>query len=319
MKKEKKKKKENRQKEKESSIQGIILSQMISQVTSTYLLGNRIKTGEIRKKLHEPKWRVPEVFEVEEIQMPLFPMEFLKRKEEAREDYVILQLHGGGYIGGMRNAYRTFAGVYCEISKGMSVLTIDYRVAPEHPYPAALEDANTAFEWLLEQGYTAQQIILAGDSAGGGLALALGLSLRDQGKEMPAGMILMSPWADLTCSGISYQENYEKDPLFGNTRESLIYNGAYVQEENPENPYISPVFGQYQNFPPILIQVGSLEMLLSDSVTVAEKLKEAGGKVKLSVYEGMFHVFQMALKLLPESREAWSEIGKFLSIISKNT
>ena len=154
---------------------------------------------------------------------------------------------------------------------------------------------------------------MAGDSAGGGLALALCMYLKDEGRPLPAGIVAMSPWTDLTASGASYVDNFELDPLFGNTSDSLIYNRDYLGDNDPTNPYISPMFGDYTGFPPMLLQVGSIEMLLSDSISVAEKAKEAGVSVKLTVYEGMFHIFQMAMKLLPESRDAWVEIGKFLS------
>ena len=307
------------QKEIDSSIRGFILRRLIAHMTATHLLGEKIRSGELRKNLVEPKWRCPNVFTMEEISLPDFTMELLKRKDEAREDYIILQLHGGGYVGAMRNAYRTFAGLYNEVSGGMSVLTIDYRVAPENPYPAALEDAVSAFDWLVAQGFSEKQIILAGDSAGGGLALALCMYLKDRGRTLPAGIVAMSPWTDLTASGPSYDDNFEKDPLFGNTRDSLIYNKDYVGENDPRNPYISPLFGDYEGFPPMLLQVGSIEIMLSDSQLVAEKAKEAGVSVKLTVYEGMFHIFQMAMKLLPESREAWMEIGRFLEEICPGT
>lgn len=300
----------------ESSIRGFILRQLIAHVTAEHAIGQKIRSGELRKNLVEPKWRCPKIFTMEEISMENFTMELLTRKEGGRGDYIILQLHGGGYIGAMRNAYRTFAGLYSEVSRGMGVLTIDYRVAPENPYPAALEDAVAAYDWLLAQGWKEKQILLAGDSAGGGLELALCMYLKDQGRSLPAGIIAMSPWTDLTASGPSYEDNYELDPLFGNTRDSLIYNKDYVQDNDPKNPYISPLFGDYEGFPPLLIQVGSIEMLLSDSVLVAEKAREAGVPVKLTVYEGMFHIFQMALKLIPESRDAWVEIGKFLEEIA---
>lgn len=300
----------------ESSIRGFILRQLIAHVTAEHAIGQKIRSGELRKNLVEPKWHCPKIFAMAEISMEDFTMELLTRKEGGREDYIILQLHGGGYIGAMRNAYRTFAGLYSEVSQGMSVLTIDYRVAPENPYPAALMDAAAAFDWLLSRGWREEQILLAGDSAGGGLALALCMYLKDQGRSLPAGIIAMSPWTDLTASGPSYEDNYELDPLFGNTRDSLIYNKDYVKDNDPRNPYISPLFGDYEGFPPLLIQVGSIEMLLSDSVLVAEKARKAGVPVKLTVYEGMFHIFQMALKLIPESRDAWVEIGKFLEEIA---
>lgn len=241
-------------------------------------------------------------------------MEWLELKENPNEQKVILQLHGGGYIGAMRNAYRMFAGLYNEVSKGMSVLTIDYRVAPENPYPAALEDAVSAYRWLLGQGWFAEDIIVAGDSAGGGLAMALCHYLKDHGMQLPCGIVAMSPWTDLMASGESYDTNYERDPLFGNTRDSLIYNKDYVGDHDPMDAYISPLYGDFRGFPPMLIQVGSYEMLLSDSVSVASKARHQGVKVRLSIYDGMFHIFQMAAKMLPESRKAWAEIGKFIDV-----
>ena len=205
----------------------------------------------------------------------------------------------------------------CPECKGMSVLTVDYRVAPENPYPAALEDAFSAYCWLLEQGFSSEQIIVAGDSAGGGLAMALCHYLKDKGMQLPCGLIAMSPWTDLTAGGESYDTNYEKDPLFGNSRDTLIYNKDYLGDNDPMDYYISPLFGDFRGFPPMLIQVGSYEMLLSDSVSVAAKAREQGCRVRLSIYEGMFHIFQMAAKLLPESRKAWVEIGRFIGTIAK--
>ena len=132
---------------------------------------------------------------------------------------------------------------------------------------------------------------------------------------MPAGIIAMSPWTDLTASGESYTTNYEKDPLFGNTRESLIYQNDYPGDHDPMDAYISPLFGDFRGFPPMLIQEGSIEMLLSDSVSVAAKARSQGVKVRLSIYEGMFHVFQMAYLNIPESKKAWAEAGKFIDVL----
>lgn len=300
----------------EVSIQGRVIRDMIAHVTNDNLIGRKIKTGELRKKLVEPKWRCPECFRMAEIIMPKFQMEYLCRKEEPRTDYVILQLHGGGYIGAMRNAYRSFAGLYCEVSKGMDVLTIDYRVAPEDPYPAALEDALEAYEWLKGAGWRSRQIIVAGDSAGGGLALALCMYLKDHNRRLPGGLVLMSPWTDLTASGPSYFDNFERDPLFGNTTDSLIYNRDYAGLHDMKDPYISPLFGDYWGFPPMLIQAGGIEMLLSDSIGVAYKAKQQGAKVRLSIYEGMFHVFQMGMMMMPESKKAWREIGRYFEVLT---
>lgn len=304
--------------ENEASIRGRIMRDIISHVTSDISIGKKIKNGELRKIIgeKEPAWKCPEYFQMTIIEMEHFSMEYLESKENPRTDKVILQLHGGGYIGAMRNSYRMFAGLYNEVGKGISVLTPDYRVAPEDPYPAALEDAYAAYLYLLDEGWFAEQIILAGDSAGGGLAMALCHYLKDKGAALPGGIIAMSPWTDLTASGESYDTNYENDPLFGKTRDSMIYNKDYVGENDPMNPYISPLFGDFREFPPMLIQVGSYEMLLSDSVSVAAKAREQGIKVRLSIYEGMFHIFQMAAKMMPESKRAWVEIGKFIDSLT---
>ena len=304
--------------ENQSSIAGKVIRDMIAHVTNDNLIGRKIKSGELRKKMVEPPWHCPDIFSMTVIEMEHFNMEWLELKENPNTDKVILQLHGGGYIGAMRNAYRMFAGLYCEVSGGMSVLTIDYRVAPEHPYPAALEDAVAAYQYLLDEGWFAEQIIVAGDSAGGGLAMALCHYLKDHHMMLPCGIIAMSPWTDLLASGESYDTNYEKDPLFGNTRDSLIYNKDYVGDHDPMDSYISPLYGDFRGFPPMLIQVGSYEMLLSDSVSVAAKARLQGVRVRLSIYEGMFHVFQMAAKMMPESRRAWVEIGKFIELIDRS-
>ena len=301
----------------EPSIRARVIRDMIAHVTNDNLIGKKIKTGELRKNLVEPKWKCPDCFTMEQVEMPCFQMEYLRRKENPRKDYVILQLHGGGYIGAMRNAYRSFAGLYSEVSKGMDVLTIDYRVAPENPYPAALEDALEAYHWLKGRGWHSKQIIVVGDSAGGGLALALCLYLKDHDRRLPGGLVLMSPWTDMTASGPSYEDNYERDPLFGNSRDSLIYNRDYMGWHDAKEPYISPLFGEYWGFPPMLIQAGSVEMLLSDSIGVAYKAKKQGVKVRLSIYKGMFHVFQMGMMMMPESKQAWKEIGRYFEVVTE--
>ena len=226
---------------------------------------------------------------------------------------VVLQLHGGGYIGKMKNAYRDFAVLYAKMPGERAVLSVDYRVAPEDPYPAALEDAYAAYQWLLEMGCKGGQIIVAGDSAGGGLALALCLYLKDKGEPLPKKLVLMSPWTDLAATGDSYETNFEKDPLFGNTTNSMIYSNAYYGENDPKMPYISPLYGDYEGLPPMLFQVGGAEMLLSDSARAAKKAKAAGCEVKLTIYDGMFHVFQLGMRKMKESRDAWKEIEGFVS------
>lgn len=299
--------------ERDISLKAKISKDIIRFFTSQNIIGSQIVDGTFRKKMQkiEPPWLCPLDFMNTKIQMKRFRMELLSTRENSGEQ-VILQLHGGGYQCPLRNAYRDFAVKYSRICNNASVLSIDYRVAPKNPFPAALEDAYTAYEWLLHLGYSSEQIILVGDSAGGGLALALLLYLKDRGDVLPGKYIGMSPWTDLTASGSSYKENYEKDPLFGGTKESMIYSNAYYGKHDPSHPYISPKFGEFQGLPPMLLQVGEDEMLLSDSVDVAEKAKEAGCDVKLSIYPGMYHVFQLGLDRMRESVEAWEEIEAFL-------
>jgi Esterase/lipase len=294
------------------SIQAKMVREFIRIVTSERLIGPKIQDGTFRKKVIEPTWHCPDGYSRLCLNIKNCDIEILTPPERNSE-MVVLQLHGGGYIGKLKNAYRDFAKFYSDMRGGMKVFTLDYRVAPKHPYPAALKDAYQAYCFLKGLGYRGRQIILAGDSAGGGLALALCGYLRDQGLELPSAAVLMSPWTDLTASGASYEENYTKDPLFGNTRESMIYNGEYYGSHDPSDPYISPLFGEFTGFPRMLFQVGSIEMLLSDTTEAVKKAREAGCEVKETIYDGMFHVFQMAMNRMPESEKAWEEVAQFVN------
>ena len=296
------------------SLRGKLVRDMMKNMMES-AMGHKFQTGEYRMNPVEPAWICPPEYEYEIVELENFQMEYL-RPVGVCTRRVILQLHGGGYIGPMKNIYRDFAVQYSQRSMGADVLTIDYRVAPKHPFPAALEDAVTAYRWLLnEKNYRAKNIVVAGDSAGGGLAFALVMYLRDHALPLPAGVIAMSPWTDLTCSGESHQTNFHRDPQFGGTTDNMLHDSPYIGDADPRDPYLSPAFGDFSEFPPTLIQVGSEEVLLSDSLTAAQKLREAHRKLRISVYYGMFHVFQMAFWLIPESREAWEEAGRFLEII----
>ena len=337
-----------RRKDKSISLAATVSKNVIALATSLHGIGPLIQNGTFRKRVAEiePPWHPPRGFSLVPIEMPDFSMELLLHQNEffsnnsleylktddsnmpedraGKEDTaerlltenreVVLQLHGGGYIGKMKNAYRDFAVLYARMPGERAVLSVDYRVAPEDPYPAALEDAYAAYQWLLEMGCRGSQIIVVGDSAGGGLALALGLYLKDKGEPLPKKLVLMSPWTDLAATGDSYETNFEKDPLFGNTTDSMIYSNAYYGENDPKTPYISPLYGNYEGFPPMLFQVGGAEMLLSDSARAAKKAKAAGCEVQLTIYDEMFHVFQLGMKKMKESREAWKEIEEFLTI-----
>ena len=301
----------------ESTIAGRAISELMYRFTNDLEIGKKIKMGELRKNYDkiEKEWRPPEDYNMTTFHLENFSMKFLSKKENPNFDKVILQLHGGGYIGAIYNSYYNMAVWYSEAANGICVLSPDYRVAPENPYPAALEDAVASYQWLLDHGFRGDQIILAGDSAGGGLSMALTMYLRDHDMPMPCGLVAMSPWTDLTASGESYTLNYELDPLFGNTRESMIFINDYPGNHDKKDPYISPIYGNFRKFPPMLIQVGSTEMLLSDSITAASMADIVGVDVRLSIYDDMFHVFQMSGKILPEAQKAWEEIEQFLNLL----
>ncbi len=291
-----------------------LIKMLVAEFNSKRIFQDRFSPESFNKSEMDVEYNYPEHLVAERISMENFEMEKLTWKDSTSK-WVVLQLHGGGYVGAMRRHYKQMAGLYSEVGCGATVVTVDYRVAPEHPFPAALEDALEAYEWLLEQGYKNDQIILAGDSAGGGLAMALCHTLKARWRGTPAGIVAMSPWTDLTLSGSSYKDNYDIDPVFGNERSELIFENPYVGDADPKDPRISPLFGDFYGFPPMLIQVGTDEMLLSDSISVAEKAKSAGVKVRLSVYPGMFHVFQMAGTIMDESKQAWAEVKRFFEEI----
>lgn len=301
------------------SIRGRTARRMVKLANHFPVPGGLERRETIRQRLNEreKKWECPEGLVLKEIAMEHFNMELLTGTDTV-SDGIILQLHGGGYYRKMHNTYRATAGLYRELSRGFDVLSIDYRVAPKHPFPAALEDALAAYEWILTMDYNPDKIFVVGDSAGGGLALALCLYLRDYEMRLPRGIITMSAWTDLTKSGESYHENFDIDPIFGGSTDTLVYMDGYYKDLDPEEPYISPINGDFTGFPPMLMQVGEYEMLLSDTLTIVEKAKKSGVRVKGHIYKGMFHVFQLGLLLYPESREAWKEAGVFIRKLSKS-
>lgn len=206
--------------------------------------------------------------------------------------YVIFYCHGGGYSTGSSLYARTLTGKLA-MSTSMDVLSFDYRLAPEHPYPAALEDAMRVWNYLMLLGYGARDIIVAGDSAGGNLALTMALKIKEQQRLLPRGLVLMSPWTDLTSSGKSYEKKADIDPVLNaEYLGEMIHN--YADGQDLKNPLISPLFGDYEGFPPTYIQVGSNEILQDDAVLLYKKLLKANVSVKMDIFNGMWHVFQMS-------------------------
>ena len=205
---------------------------------------------------------------------------------------IILHCHGGGYSTGSAQYARTLTGKLAA-STSMDVLSFDYRLAPEHPYPAACEDAMQVWDYLMLLGYGARDIIISGDSAGGNLALSLVLKLKEEGRLLPRGLVLMSPWTDLTSSGESFRTKAEVDPVLNEAYiGKMIQN--YAEGQDTKDPYISPLFGDFTGFPPTYVQVGENEILQSDSLLLHEKMVQANVAVKMDVFERMWHVFQMS-------------------------
>ena len=222
--------------------------------------------------------------------------------------YVLLHCHGGGYSTGSSLYARTLTSKLAA-STSMDVLCFDYRLAPEHPYPAATEDAMKAWNYLMLLGYGARDVILTGDSAGGNLALSLTLRLKAEGRLLPRGLVLLSPWTDLTSSGKSFHTRAELDPVLDSAYiERMV--GAYAEGKNLRDPYISPLFGDFEGFPPVYIQVGENEILLSDSKRLHQAFVEANVSVKMDIYPGMWHVFQMSP--VKAAREAMDKNAEFI-------
>ena len=206
--------------------------------------------------------------------------------------YVILYCHGGGYSTGSTVYARTLTKKLAE-STSMDVFAFNYRLAPEHPYPAATDDALKAWNYLMYLGYGARDVIVAGDSAGGNLALSLTLRLKEQERLLPRGLVLLSPWTDLTKSGKSYESRKEVDPVLDHEYlDRMIEN--YAGGQALSNPLISPLFGNFKGFPPTYIQVGDNEILLSDATLLHKKLLKENVSAHLDIYKGMWHVFQMS-------------------------
>ena len=230
----------------------------------------------------------------------------------ADPDLRLLYLHGGGYVSGSGANYLPLAA-HISAAAQCAVLLPDYRLAPEHRFPAAVEDCIRAYEWLGASGpygpAPARATYIAGDSAGGGLTLATLLALRDRGRPLPTAGIVLSAFADLTLSSESIRSESENDPIMSSGCLPTFVD-LYLAKTDPRTPLASPVFGDYSGLPPLLIQVGEYEVIRDDSVRVAARAGSDGVEVKLEVWPGMVHVFQ--IRELPESHEAIAHIACFM-------
>jgi epsilon-lactone hydrolase len=235
------------------------------------------------------------------------PSYWVERPESAR-DRVVVYLHGGGYSVGSFRSHTDLVARICKES-GARTLVPEYRLAPEHPFPAQLEDSVKVYRHLLDTGFDPSRIVLAGDSAGGGLTVSTLLALRGAGVPMPAAAVLLSPWTDLEARGASVETNAEWDYI---TRRGLdVYVRRFVRRHDLRNPMAAPAYAELHGLPPLLIQVGEAEALRDDAVTLAERARAAGVAVELEIWPDMIHVFQAFASLSAEAREAVERVGAF--------
>ncbi|MEM7037581.1 MAG: alpha/beta hydrolase [Bacteroidota bacterium] len=232
----------------------------------------------------------------------------------ANHDKVILYLHGGGYAVGSTQTHRALVG---EIAKqaGYCALIPEYRLAPENPYPAAIEDALWCYQWLLETGHAPENIIFAGDSAGGGLAMATLLGAQERDLPMPAAAVLIAPWVDLTISQESILKNIDRSPMLY-LREMKAWAQNYAGDMPLDFPLISPMYADLAGLPPLLIQVSDAEVLIDEDTILAERAKAAGVEVDFQVFHGLMHVWHIYWRYVAEAREAISKITDFINVHS---
>jgi len=224
-------------------------------------------------------------------------------------DTVLLYLHGGGYFACSAETHRPITVYYA--LHGFHVFAPDYRLAPENRFPAAIEDAVAFYRALLNAGYAPQNIVVAGESAGGGLALALMLSLRDAGVPLPAAAALFSPWTDLAATGDSIKTNTDRCAMFDGTGVAFSAH-YYLGDTDPRNPLASPLYADLAGLPPLLIHVGADEVLLNDSTRLAERARGAGVRVELKIWPVVPHAWQLVPHLVPEARQSLRESAEFL-------
>jgi monoterpene epsilon-lactone hydrolase len=228
----------------------------------------------------------------------------------AQDDKVVFFLHGGGYASGSINTHRELASRISRAA-GARVLLINYRLAPEHPHPAALEDSLTAYRWLLSNGVNPNHTVIAGDSAGGGLTVATLVALRDAGDPLPAAAVCLSPWVDMEGKSESRRTKASLDPSV-RPDDIALQAESYLGGADPKTPLASPLYADLHGLPPLLVQVGGAETLLDDSTRLAERAKAVGVDTTLEVWDEMPHVWQFFSFMLPEGQQAIDRIGEYI-------
>ena len=267
---------------------------------------------ELRGDMEEstPPFELPEGTRAEPVDADGVPAELIVTAG-ADENRTLLYVHGGGYVMGSVATHRALVTRLSSAS-GARCLSLDYRLAPEHPFPAAVLDSVKAYRWLLGEGAKPGRLAIAGDSAGGGLTIATLVALRDDGVSLPACAVALSPWVDLEGTGDSTVSRADMDPMITDLSIVRRMADAYLNGESPRTPLASPLYADLAGLAPLLIQVGDAEVLLDDSTRIAERAKAAGVETELEVWEDMIHGFQSFADMLPEAQQAIDKIGRFL-------
>jgi acetyl esterase/lipase len=231
------------------------------------------------------------------------------RTDGSMSHRVILYFHGGGYISGSPETHRALVARLCSAAAA-TAFSVNYRLAPDFAFPAGLRDGIDAYRHLLQHGVSASQVVLAGDGSGGGLVFACLLAIRNAGLAMPAGVVAMSPWADLSLSGMSMLQNAKKDAALS---WELLFLSArnYLKKQSPADPYASPIYAPFRDFPPIMVHAGSNEILRDDASRIGDRAAEAGIPVSVEIYDGMQHLFQ-ASAYVPEAKVSLQRLGQFI-------
>ncbi len=265
--------------------------------------------ADVRQAPSLPGSRIPKDVRVEAVDAAGVPAEWIT-PDGAAPGAVLLYLHGGGYVFGGLDSHRDIA---CRLARtaGVRTLLIEYRLAPEHRFPAPVEDATAVYQWLLDGGQTADRLMVAGDSAGGGLSVALMLNLRKLGLPLPKAALLMSPWTDLANTGASVALHAKADAMIS-PQAVAKFAGLYLNGQDAKDPLASPLYGDLSGLPPTRVLVGSEEVLLSDSERLVERINEAGGSAEISVWPKMPHVFPILAGVIPEGRQAVLDMSAFL-------
>lgn len=253
--------------------------------------------------------KLPDGFRVESVDIDGLHAEWIM-PTTMEKNRAILYFHGGGYVIGSCKAHRAIVAKFVQGSD-IPALVFDYRLAPEYPFPAAVDDSSAAYLWLLRQGFAPHNVVFAGDSAGGGLCLATLLALKDKRLPLPAAAVALSPWTDVKNTGDSWQRNARVDALIWKEAQT-VFAKYYAGNRDPEHPWMSPLYGDLHGLPPLLISVGGDETMLDDSTRFARKARESGVDMRLHIGEKMFHCYPACSPFFPEARRAMAEICTFI-------